>query len=427
MVFIHGGGQRVSAAHEYGADWLVTRGTPVVYVSMNYRLNIFAFLAHRALTAEEPQLGSGNYAALDQLQALRWVRDNIARFGGDPGNVTIFGESGGAQAVCVLLASPPARGLFHRAISQSGPCQWQYYPSLAASEERGVELAASLGCREADPLPCLRALPASAVLAKESGATADTASAQPAWGGGLFPLPMREAMASGRFLRVPLMQGGNRDEGLYQLGSRFEAAGKPLTAAQYPAMLARFLGASRVAAVQEQYPLSAYSAPLYALAAALTDSGMVTNNRIGLCNLDLANQLAASHTAVYAYEFADRTAPYPAPVFDAPGNLPGAAHTTELSYLFHQSELAPAQRRVSDTMIRYWTRFAATGNPNGPGLPRWPAYTPADHLTMTFTADGAQADAGLYERARCRFWAEQGFATLAGPYPTPVSAGPEYK
>lgn len=427
MVFIHGGGQRTSAAHEYNADWLVTRGTPVIFVSMNYRLNIFAFFAHKALSAEIPQLGSGNYAALDQLQALRWVRDNIASFGGDPGNVTIFGESGGAQAVCVLMASPPARGLFHRAISQSGPCQWQYYPSLTASEAKGGELAAQLGCKDANPLPCLRALPASAILARESGATTDTAAAQPAWGGGVLPLPLREAFASGRFIRVPLMQGSNRDEALYQLTPRFEGRGSPLAAEQYPAILKSVLGPSRVAAVEAQYPLTAYPTPLHALSAVLSDSGMVTNNRIGLCNLHLANQLAAPHVPVYAYVFADGTAPYPAPIFDAPGNVAGAAHTKELSYLFHQNELTPAQRRIADTMIAYWTNFAATGNPNGKGLPGWPRYEPGEQMVMTFASSTVHADTGFYARHKCGFWAEQGFGVLSGPYPTPTASGPPYQ
>jgi len=427
MVFLHGGGQRLSAGHEYNADWLVTRGTPVVYVGINYRLNIFAFYAHKDLSAEDPELGSGNYAALDQLQALRWVRDNIASFGGDPKNVTIFGESGGAQAVCVLLASPAARGLFHRAISQSAPCQWQFYPSLTASEEKGAELAAQLGCTQPNPLPCLRSLPTSAVLAKESGATRDTAAAQPSWGGGVFPLRMREAMASGRFLKVPLMQGSNRDEALFQLAARYDGAGKPVTADQYPTILGQLLGASRAPAVQAQYPLSNYASPIHALTAALTDSGMVTNNRIGLCNLHLANQLASPHVPVFAYEFADATAPYPAPIFEAPGNLAGAGHTKELSYLFHQSELTPDQRRISDLMIRYWTNFAAKGNPNGKGLPPWPAYKPDQQMVMKFESSGAAADAELYTRAKCRFWAEQGFSTLAGPYPTATASGADYK
>ena len=318
MVFLHGGGQRESASHEYNADWLVTRGRPAVYVSLNYRLNIFAFFAHPSLSAEDPVLGSGNYATLDQQQALRWVRDNIASFGGDPGNVTIFGESGGAQAVCVLLASPPARGLFHRAISQSGPCQWQHYPALTASEARGAAIAAELGCREAKPLPCLRALPTAAILAKERGAQTDTAAAQPAWGGGAFPLPMREAIASGRFTRVPLMQGSNLDEAMFSLTARYEGRGQPVTPAQYPDIIRQYLGASRVDAVLQHYPLDRYAAPIFALSAVLTDSSMITNNRIGLCNLHLANQLASPHVPVYSYVFADRTAPYPCLLYTSP-------------------------------------------------------------------------------------------------------------
>lgn len=429
MVFLHGGGQRESSAHEYRADWLVTRGTPVIYVGINYRLNIFAFFAHPALTAEEPQLGPGNYAALDQMQALRWVRDNIASFGGDPGNVTIFGESGGAQAVCVLMASPPARGLFQRAISQSGPCQWQFFPSVAASGQRSAEIAAKLGCAGANPLPCLRALPASAVLAGERGAASvlDTSAAQPAWGGGVLPLPMREAMASGQIARVPFMQGANRDEGMYHLTARHDGGGNPVTPEKYPKILEPYVGASRVAAVQALYPPESHASPLHALAAALTDSGTVSNNRVGLCNFHLANQLAAPHVPLYAYEFADPTAPYPAPIFNAPGNFPGAAHTKELSYLFHQRELTAAQRKIADTMIGYWTRFAAAGDPNGAGLPVWPRYTPGGQSVMTFSPDTARATSDLYDRAHCRFWAEQGFATLSGPYPTPTQAGAHYK
>jgi para-nitrobenzyl esterase len=424
MVFIHGGGQRASAANEYNADWLVTRGTPVVYVSMNYRLNIFAFFAHKALTAEDPELGSGNYAALNQQQALRWVRDNIGNFGGDPGNVTIFGESGGAQAVCVLLASPPARGLFHRAISQSGPCQWQYYPSLAASEQRGADTAAELECKEANPLSCLRSLPTNVVLAKERGAISDTAATQPAWGGGVFPLPLREAIASGQFARVPLLQGSNRVEGMFQLASLYDGRGNPVTPTQYPAILEEYFGKSRVAAIEKQYPLKHYPTPTYALIAALTDSGMVTNNCIGLCNLHLANQLAAPHVPLYSYEFADKTAPYPAPIFEAPGDLVGAAHTKELSYLFHQNELTPAQRKLSDIMIRYWTNFAATGDPNGKGLPNWPPYAASEPMVMRFDATRVSADTEFYTRYNCKFWAEQGFGLLSGPYPTSTASGP---
>jgi para-nitrobenzyl esterase len=204
MVWIHPGGQTSSAANDWYPQSLITHGTPVVVVTFNFRLNIFAFFAHKALTAELPKLGSGNYAGLDQQQVLRWVRDNIANFGGDPGNVTIFGQSGGAQGVCVLLASPPAKGLFHRAITQSGSCQWELYPSLTASENRGAQIATELGCGDSNPLPCLRALPTSAILAKQANIGVDTSAGQPAWGGGAFPLPMRETMSTAQFAMMEL-------------------------------------------------------------------------------------------------------------------------------------------------------------------------------------------------------------------------------
>jgi para-nitrobenzyl esterase len=428
MVFFHGGGQVQGAGHEYNADWLVTRGKPVIVVTINYRLNIFAFFAHKALTAEDPEMASGNYAALDQIHALRWVRDNISRFGGDPSNVTIFGNSGGGQAVCILMASPLASGLFHRALSQSAPCQWQHYPSLAASEDRGTATAAELGCKDANPLPCLRALPASSILAKARGATSDTAGTQPAWGGGVFPLPIREAFASGRINRTPLLQGSNLDEAMAHIAPIYDGRGKPVTSDQYPKILNEYFGESRVASIEQQYPLANYATPTYALIAALTDSGMVTNNRIGLCTMLLANQLASPHVPVYSYVLADRTTPWP---FKESGgaktNLVGAAHGKEIAYVFHQVELTPEQQKVSDRMIGYWTNFAATGDPNGSGLPLWPTFKPERQSVMMLNADGAKAGTDLYSQAKCKFWSQQGFASLSGPYPTATSSGPEYR
>jgi para-nitrobenzyl esterase len=425
MVWIHGGGQINSAANDYNPDTLATRGTPVVVVTFNYRLNIFAFFAHQALTAENPQLGSGNYAGLDQQAALRWVRDNIANFGGDPGNVTIFGQSGGAQAVCVLMASPPASGLFQRAISESGACQWELYPSLTASEHKGAVIANQLGCSGSNPLPCLRALPTSVILAKQQGIGADTSAGQPAWGGGAFPLPMRETISSGQFNKVPLIQGGVQWEAMFGIAPMFDGAGHPVTAAQYPQLLQQYYGASRVDAIQQQYPLSNYLTPSYAFLAGLTDSAVGGSNRTGLCNVHAANQIASLNTPVYAYEFADNTAQYPAPIFNPPrGDLVGASHTTELSYLFDNVPLTPAQRHTADVMIGYWTNFAATGNPNGKGLPNWPVYKPTEQNVMLITANSIASDTQFYDRHKCKFWAEQGYDILAGPYPTPTATGP---
>jgi len=204
IVWIHGGTQMVTTGSEYDGSWLVTRGTPVIAVTINYRLNIFAFFAHAQLTAENPAIGSGNYAILDQQFALQWVKRNIANFGGDPDNVTIAGNSGGGQAVCILLASPPAAGLFQRAITESAPCQDQYYPTLTASEQAGANVAAELGCSD---VACLRKLPAAAILAKQAGIAP---IGQPATGGGAFPLPIRHAIAFGQFNKVPVMEARRR-------------------------------------------------------------------------------------------------------------------------------------------------------------------------------------------------------------------------
>ncbi len=421
MVYLHGGGQRQGAGDAYKADWIVTRGAPVIAVTINFRLNIFAFFAHKELSAEEPSTGSGNAAILDQIQALKWIQTNIASFGGDPANVTIFGESGGAQAVCLLLASPPARGLFHRAITQSGPCQWQFYASLTAAEERGVHDAALFGCTDPNPLQCLRALPASTILSRQRGAQKDTAGAQPAWGGGALPLPMRDAMASGRFNRVPVMQGSTSQEAVLELSGKHDGAGKIVTPAQYPEILAEYFGQSRVAAIEKHSPLTNYSSPFYALVAALTDSGMVTNNRIGLCNMHLANQIVAPHVPLYSFVFADKTVASPFQALDGSRRMPGAAHGNDLYYLFHYGELSAAQRKISDAMIGYWTNFATNGNPNGAGLPHWPVYQVDQQMVMKFDADKVAADAELYAASQCKFWNELGYAVLSGPYPTPAA------
>ncbi len=223
------------------------------------------------------------------------------------------------------------------------------------------------------------------------------------------------------------MQGSNADEAMFSLTPRFDGKGTPMTAAQYPEVIRQVLGASRVAAVMAEYPLANYATPIDAASAVLTDSGMITNNRIGLCNLHLASQIASPHVPLYTYVFADRSAPYPLPIFGAPGQLPGAAHTKELSYLFNQNPITEQQRRISNAMIGYWTRFAASGDPNGPGLPVWPTYQPEGQMVMKFGATTVAADAGLYRDAHCKFWAEQGFGALSGPYPTSTQTGPDYK
>jgi para-nitrobenzyl esterase len=304
--------QQITTGSEYDGSWLVTRGTPVIAVTINYRLNIFAFFAHAQLNAEDPTMGSGNYAALDQQFALNWVKRNIANFGGDPYKVTIAGESGGGQAVCILLASPPAAGLFQRAITESAPCQDQYYPTLTASEEAGAKIASKLGCSD---VACLRKLPAAAILAKQTGIAP---AGQPATGAGAFPLPIRHAIAFGQLNKVPVMEGSTKDEALFFVAPAYDGVGKPVTEAQYPQIITTLFGEGRTPAILEQYPTSNYPTPSYALLAVETDSaenGEATRNRLGACNTELANRLLAPWVPVYAFEFADENAPWPIPLF----------------------------------------------------------------------------------------------------------------
>ena len=277
-----------------------------------------------------------------------------------------------------------------------------------------------------NPLPCLRAVPTAAILDKEMNIGTDTSSGQPAWGSGAFPFPMREAMATGQFNQVPLMQGGTTDEAMFgPVAQSYDGAGKPVTEAQYPDLLKQFFGASRVEAIKTQYPLADYPTPSYALLAALSDSAVGGNNRTGACNVQLANQLASSHIPLYAYEFSDKTAPYPAPIYNPPnGNLVGAAHTDELSYLFDNVVLTPKQRATADVMIGYWTNFAATGDPNGESLPHWPPYKPTAQNVQLITAEKIASDTQFSARHKCKFWAEQGYNLLGGPYPTATAMSP---
>ncbi len=208
MVWIHGGGYQAGASHEPRHDGVRFARNGVVLVTLNYRLGVFGFFAHPALSKEDPRGSSGNYGLLDMVAALQWVRDNIAAFGGDPGNVTIFGESAGSFAVSALMAMPAARGLFHKAIGESGA---HFGPSLAAPtreaiEANGEKFAAALGATTAE---ALRATSADEVLAT-------VAKWQPWFSpsidGVVLREPVAETFAAGRQAKVPLLAGWNADE-----------------------------------------------------------------------------------------------------------------------------------------------------------------------------------------------------------------------
>lgn len=361
IVYIHGGSFNYGAGSNYRPDTLVTRGD-VVVVTINYRLGVFGFLAH-------PDLGpdAGNLGLADQQAALRWVRDNIASFGGNPRNVTIMGQSAGGYGVCAHLASPASAGLFHRAIVQSAGCTGGVRGRDEA-EQQARDVATALGCTDVD---CLRAK-TTAELVAASGAGHD--AYRPVVGGRLLPVSPADAFASGRFNRVPVLYGGNHDEEAGQLAGRELAGMPPLTAAAYPAALAESFGPA-ADAVLARYPLTDFGSPSEALAAALTD-------RDWALPIDDARRLLADHVPVYAYEFAERNTPW-FPGFPQASFPVGASHMLELPYLFSVGYLTPApQQDLRDIMIDHWTHFARTGDAG------WPRFRGGEYVRSLASGPG---------------------------------------
>jgi para-nitrobenzyl esterase len=401
LVWIHGGAFVGGASNLYPLDYLARDGDLVV-VSMNYRLGALGFMAHPAFARDR----AGGYALEDQRAALRWVQRNIAAFGGDPGNVTIAGESAGAASVCMQLFAPEeSAGLFHKAIVQSAGCV-RRMRTVEDAYAVGLKVAERVGC--ADPktaLACLRAAPLEALLSAQTAVTATELIAfSPSAGSRSLPRQGRDALESGHVLRVPVLNGGNRDEMRLYVGYDV-AAGRPVTADSYPKAIAAIYGANAEAVISH-YPVTSASSPASALGTLMSDfqpSGILAN-----CAFLETARLAARHMPVYEYEFTDRAAP---PVMDDPGFELGAVHSAELPYLFpHFSnktlldgpDLAPGSQHLSRDMVRYWAAFARSGRPDAKGLPAWPRFRSARDVMQLHPGQVRVFDAGAAHQ--CTFW-----------------------
>jgi para-nitrobenzyl esterase len=382
MVWIHGGGwtDGSGSAPLYDGTRLARRD--VIVVSFNYRLGAFGFLAHPALTEASGTGSSGNYGLLDQIAALRWVQRNIAALGGDASRVTVFGQSAGSMSVQLLTVSPLARGLFQRAIGESGAVfiPPEIAPSGAEFGLRGAELqgqrfAAALGASRDNPLADMRLRPAAAVVkAQQKFAFHFIVDGQ------VLAEEPHASYSAGRQAKVPMLMGWNANEGAGFI------AGKTITAANFRQTLQDAFG-------QLPEPLLAnYPAKTDAQAQAAR-AALERDLRFGYETWKWAQLQAASAGAeVYAYRFAHQP-PYPA---DSALAGWGAGHGMEMRYVFDQLgqepwAWTPADQRLADTMAAYWSNFAKRGDPNGAGLPVWPAYTLAKPLTMQF---GAEIKAG---------------------------------
>ncbi|MBB5118267.1 carboxylesterase [Streptomyces eurocidicus] len=402
MVWVHGGGFQFGSGSPYRAERLAVQGDTVV-VTVNYRLGVLGFFGHPELR------GATNFGLADQRAALRWVRANAARFGGDPGRVTLFGESAGSLSTCAHLTSPGSAGLFQRAVLQSGSCstgfprgailptQPRYQPFVPRSrtEAAGAAAAATLGCaRPGGTLDCLRRLGTDKLVTPELMEKFSLVS----YGGGGLPLRPDRALEKGRFHRVPVVQGTNEDE--MRLFLALTQSTNPIHDARaYRARLTYSFGTSATA-VEKRYPLRSYASPGLAWAALLSDASFT-------CGALRADRALAAHVPTYAYLFGDVNAPRMAELPAVDGYPYGAAHGFEMPYLFPMETVpafSPEQRALADRMTGYWTRFAATGDPNSPGAPGWPrSGRGATVLSLAPGAGGIRpVDAAAAHQ--CGFW-----------------------
>ena len=397
MVWIHGGGfvNGGSSSPVYDGTHFADKG--VIFVSMNYRLGRFGFFGFPALTAEHPDDPHGNYGYMDQIAALKWVRSNIAAFGGDPDNVFVFGESAGGGSVHMLLSSPMAKGLFAKAGVESGGGRGELMgprqlskdqPGLPSLETIGVNFAKTNGIdgNGADALAKLRALPADKIVAGLGMMSMMQASGPPTYGGPIedgkvVTQSPEAAYKSGDFAHVPLLIGAN---------SADIGFGTARTADE--ALTQAFDGDAKTA--RADYAATTDGSDREIMYSIAMDKMMVEPARFG------AQEFSAAGLPAYEYRFSyvspEAEAAFKASPF-ANFGMDGAQHASEIPYAFdtiraaQKGQATPEDEATAQSMNAYWVDFAKAGNPNGDALPQWPAYGATSDTLMNFTQTGPKA------------------------------------
>ena len=365
MVWIHGGALTRGSGANRTYDGAAFAKKGVVLVTINYRLGPLGYLADPELTAESENHSSGNYGVLDQIAALKWVRKNIAAFGGDVGRVTIFGESAGSWSVNALVASPLAKGLFHRAIGESGG---SFGPMSSLKEDRGRLIsaekvgAAFAKAAGADSIKALRAVPAEKIVdVFNNDVEGRKFRTQPTVDGWVLPDEIRNIFAQGKQSAVPVIVGSNANE----MTSLTVPAAVPKTMDEYRKRMTAQYGEA-INEFDAVYPAKSEADIAAAYLGALRDVTFTLPMRTWARMTSTARQKA------YLYFFSH-----------VPPNQNskylGAYHAGEIAYVFNNLNkqnplLQDADQKLADTMSSYWVNFATTGDPNGKGLPKWPPY-----------------------------------------------------
>ncbi len=414
FIWIHGGAFVGGGSNLYRLDTLAREGG-VIMVSLNYRLGVFGFMAHPAFDRKV-------FGLEDQRAAMRWVKQNIAAFGGDPERITIGGESAGAGSTCAHVSSPDqVKGLFTKAIIQSAGCTWPL-PSYEQAMQTGLHIAqhASIRCSDSKTaLECLRKAPVNALMdAQTEISSKELLGFAITTHNDTLPTSTAEAFKSGKIVKAPLLMGGTRNELRLYVGYDVQA-GMKVTPETYTLAIKKMYGQSEqekkrktAEKVLKKYALNPGDVPAERLGSMMSD--YIPTPGINNCMYQRASQLASKVTPVYRFEFADEDAPVigvSIPANPDPGFKMGSVHSSELNYTFpkldntskiNAPDLPPASQKLADKMVAYWTSFVKTGTPKAPGAPAWPKYrNPKNTLLL---APGKIKTFDASKAHNCDFW-----------------------
>lgn len=399
MVWLTGGGNHSLSGEgsggfgglTYNGANLVPQG--VIFVSYNPRLGVLGFLAHSSLDAERPEKISGNYGSLDQIAMLRWLKRNIAAFGGDPNKIFLFGTSAGGGNICAVMTSPLTRGLIHGVAMQSSvPMGCEIQTMADAKAGTGRKVATAMGCdAAADVAACLRAKSVTDIVSALPGTfTVLPRRYGPNMDGHVFPDQPLRLIMEGKYPAMPVIIGNTSEE----TNPWANSAGQVTDETSYAAAIEKVFGSAERDRVLAIYPMKSYPTPRAAFVQVTTDAEFTCQSRRVARTF-----VKAQKQPVYRYIFAH------AQENDPTLKTAGAAHTIEHAFLFPgQGKYPPtdADAAIQQRMVGYWTRMARTGNPNGSDDPQWPAYSPDNDAYLEISANtGAKKGP---EDAKCDFW-----------------------